>query len=50
MVDQTRICETLAYVLRHPPESIGIALDEAGWAEIDALLAGLAAHGHAAYA
>jgi putative RNA 2'-phosphotransferase len=34
-------------VLRHAPGSIGLVLDDrAGWAEVDALLAALAAHGH----
>jgi len=32
-------------VLRHHPERIGLALDPAGWIEVDALLAALAAHG-----
>ncbi len=28
----------LSYVLRHHPEAIGLTLDAAGWAEVDALL------------
>jgi hypothetical protein len=35
----------LSMVLRHRPELIGIRLDEGGWADVDALLGGLAAHG-----
>jgi putative RNA 2'-phosphotransferase len=35
----------LSYVLRHRPDSIGLALDAHGWADTDELLACLAAHG-----
>jgi putative RNA 2'-phosphotransferase len=35
----------LSYVLRHRPDSIGLALDAHGWAEVDELLACLAQHG-----
>jgi putative RNA 2'-phosphotransferase len=42
--DGTRASKTLAYVLRHRPQSIGIALDGAGWVRIDDLLAALAEH------
>lgn len=35
----------LAYVLRHHPDAIGIALDRAGWVAVDELLAALARHG-----
>jgi putative RNA 2'-phosphotransferase len=35
----------LSYVLRHRPDSIGLALDAHGWALVDELLACLAAHG-----
>ncbi|PZF95841.1 RNA--NAD 2'-phosphotransferase [Micromonospora endophytica] len=34
----------LAYVLRHRPEAVGIALDEGGWVEVEVLLAALARH------
>jgi putative RNA 2'-phosphotransferase len=37
----------LSYVLRHRPDSIGIALDAAGWIPVDELLAALARHGTA---
>ena len=32
----------LALILRHKPETIGISLDEHGWADVDALIAGIA--------
>jgi putative RNA 2'-phosphotransferase len=35
----------LSLVLRHRPDLVGIRLDEAGWVEVDELLAGLAALG-----
>lgn len=31
----------IALVLRHKPETIGITLDEHGWADVDALIAGI---------
>ena len=34
----------LALVLRHRPEAIGLVLDEAGWADIDTLIARAAPH------
>jgi putative RNA 2'-phosphotransferase len=44
-VDVVRVSKRLSYVLRHHPGSVGLALDGGGWAEVEALLAGLAAHG-----
>ena len=35
----------LSYILRHAPESIGLALDKEGWASIDQLIAAAARHG-----
>jgi putative RNA 2'-phosphotransferase len=35
----------LSYVLRHRPDSVGLALDAHGWADVGDLLACLAAHG-----
>lgn len=32
-------------MLRHRPDSVGLVLDEAGWADVDGVLAALAAHG-----
>lgn len=34
----TRTSKFLSYVLRHQPESIGLTLDNEGWAEFDRLL------------
>ena len=45
MSKSTSLSRTLAYVLRHRPDSIGLRLDAAGWASVDALLARLAASG-----
>jgi putative RNA 2'-phosphotransferase len=35
----------LSWVLRHRPDAIGIALDAAGWTDVEALLARARAHG-----
>ena len=43
----TKISKFLSLVLRHEPARIGIALDSAGWTDVDALLAAMAAHGTA---
>jgi putative RNA 2'-phosphotransferase len=43
--DLTQASKFLAYVLRHDPAAIGLALQEGGWVSIDALLAGAARHG-----
>lgn len=37
-----RISRRLAYLLRHHPDAAGIALEPAGWAPIDAVIAALA--------
>jgi putative RNA 2'-phosphotransferase len=37
--DNIRTSKFLSLVLRHQPESIGLALDANGWADIDALIA-----------
>ena len=42
----TSISKFLSLVLRHEPRRIGITLDDAGWTDIDALLAASAAHGN----
>ena len=34
----------LSYVLRHAPDSVGVAMDEAGWVRVDDLLQGLRHH------
>ena len=38
----TRDSKFLSLVLRHHPEKIGVALDRHGWADVDALIAGMA--------
>jgi putative RNA 2'-phosphotransferase len=44
-MDVVRISKRLSYVLRHRPGSIGIALDDAGWVDVEVLLDALAASG-----
>ena len=39
--DVVRRSKRLSYVLRHDPGSVGLTLDAAGWADVDALLAAL---------
>ncbi|MGY1672804.1 RNA 2'-phosphotransferase [Geodermatophilus sp. SYSU D00710] len=43
--DVVRVSKRLSYVLRHRPDSVGLVLDDAGWVDVDTLLAALAAHG-----
>ncbi|GAB3321092.1 RNA 2'-phosphotransferase [Geodermatophilus aquaeductus] len=43
--DVVRVSKRLSSVLRHRPDSVGLTLDDAGWVDVDALLAALAAHG-----
>jgi uncharacterized protein (TIGR02452 family) len=40
-----RVSKFLSLVLRHDPARIGISLDDAGWTDVDALLAACVAHG-----
>jgi putative RNA 2'-phosphotransferase len=40
-----RVSKLLSYGLRHAPEDLGLVLDEAGWAEVEGVLAALAARG-----
>ncbi|MER6535575.1 RNA 2'-phosphotransferase [Streptomyces sp. 900105755] len=40
-----KVSKYLSKHLRHQPERLGLSLDEAGWVEIDTLLAAAAAHG-----
>lgn len=44
-VNTVRVSKFLSLILRHKPETIGITLDSEGWANVDALLAGLAERG-----
>lgn len=41
----TKTSKFLSLVLRHEPERIGITLDDAGWTDVNVLLAAAAAHG-----
>jgi len=43
----TKTSKFLSLILRHAPETIGLALDANGWAEVDQLLAQAASHGYA---
>ena len=36
-----RLSKFLSLILRHKPETIGISLDEHGWADVDELLEGI---------
>ena len=36
-----KLSEFISLILRHKPQVIGITLDEHGWAQVDALLAGI---------
>ncbi|MCF6736610.1 RNA 2'-phosphotransferase [Blastococcus sp. KM273129] len=40
-VDVVRTSKRLSFVLRHRPDSVGLTLDEAGWADVGRLLAAL---------
>ena len=37
----TKTSKYLSLILRHKPEAAGITLDEHGWADVDALIAGI---------
>ncbi|MGY2081507.1 RNA 2'-phosphotransferase [Modestobacter sp. SYSU DS0657] len=39
--DVVRVSKRLSYVLRHRPDAVGLTLDDAGWADVDELLAAL---------
>lgn len=43
--DPIRCSRFLSWVLRHAPHEVGLRLDRAGWAEVDAVLAACRAHG-----
>lgn len=43
--DDVSRSKRLSLVLRHRPESVGVALDPHGWVDVATLLAALAAHG-----
>lgn len=44
---RTALSKFLSLILRHRPHTVGIALDEAGWVDVDVLLTACAAHGRA---
>lgn len=44
-MDVVRASKRLSFVLRHRPDSVGLVLDEAGWVDVDVLLAALAGSG-----
>jgi len=44
-LERGAVSRRLSYVLRHAPTSVGLTIAPGGWVEVDALLAGLAAHG-----
>ena len=39
MIDPVQLSKFLSFVLRHKPDSIGLALDSEGWASVDDLIA-----------
>lgn len=41
-MSQTNTSKYLSLILRHKPETVGIRLDEHGWANVDELIAGIA--------
>lgn len=41
-MDLTKTSKYISLILRHKPETIGITLDEHGWANVDELIAGMA--------
>ncbi len=47
ITDQTKLSKFLSLVLRHKPETIGLALDENGWAETDFLITAMQKAGYA---
>lgn len=44
-MDDVRLSKFLSLVLRHKPETAGITLDAEGWADVEALLTGMARAG-----
>lgn len=44
-MNAVKVSKYLSRALRHQPERIGITLDDAGWVDVDVLLAACAAHG-----
>ncbi|MGH6933788.1 MAG: RNA 2'-phosphotransferase, partial [Dongiaceae bacterium] len=44
-MDRVQLSKFLSYVLRHRPDSIGLGLEEGGWAGVGDLLSAAARHG-----
>jgi len=40
-MDLTKTSKYISLILRHKPEVVGITLDEHGWADVGALIAGV---------
>ena len=40
-MDLIKLSRYISLILRHKPETIGIQLDEHGWANVDGLIAGI---------
>ena len=45
-MNKTNLSKYIALILRHKPETIGITLDENGWASVSELLSGINASGN----
>ncbi len=43
--DRTQVSRFLSWVLRHAPHEVGLTVDEAGWADVEALLGACEARG-----
>jgi putative RNA 2'-phosphotransferase len=43
--DTVQLSKFLSLILRHQPGKVGIALDEAGWVDVEELLAAMGRHG-----
>ena len=43
---EVKISRRMAYILRHSPESAGVAMDEHGWVDTDALMKTLCSQGY----
>ena len=45
-MNTTEVSKFISLILRHKPETIGISLDEHGWANVDELIAGISKTSH----
>lgn len=46
IMNKLKLSRFISFILRHKPESIGITLDEHGWASVSELLSGINASGN----